>query len=244
MMRYRRLIGLLTTILLLASLVTPAHAATEELDQSQLSFQTTNINTCTVDLACAQVFTAGSNGGISRVRLYASKETGSGDMTVEIRELSGGQPTGTTLASAVVPAASIPAAGSPAWISATFSPEAPVVTGQQYAIYVAAPSGTKHRWYDSRENPYSGGTMWLQDVDTTWDPFSTWDFAFETYVVPLPNNAFLSDLTLSQGSLSPTFSSTVYSYSTLLSNSVTSIIVTPTTDDPAASATVTARWLG
>jgi DUF971 family protein len=52
------------------------------------------------------------------------------------------------------------------------------------------------------------------------------------------SDATLSALTLSQGSLSPSFASGTLAYTALVPNSVSSLIVTPTTNDANASATV------
>jgi hypothetical protein len=52
------------------------------------------------------------------------------------------------------------------------------------------------------------------------------------------SDATLSALTLSQGSLSPSFASGTLAYTALVSNSVSSLIVTPTTNDANATAIV------
>ncbi|MBM7868451.1 hypothetical protein GTO89_16500 [Heliobacterium gestii] len=57
----------------------------------------------------------------------------------------------------------------------------------------------------------------------------------------LTNNAYLANLTLSSGTLSPVFSSSQLSYSAAVANSVASITVTPTVQDPDATITVNNR---
>ncbi|MFZ5814412.1 MAG: tandem-95 repeat protein [Bacillota bacterium] len=229
--------GLLVILMLLNGLALPAQAAAEELDQSQTLQE--GFQYCKANYACAQVFTAGKNGGVTRVRVLVAKESGTGDLLLQVRALnSSGEPIGTTLASEAVAAADVPGAGSPAWVDVTFATPASVTAGTQYALYMTAQPDTVYHWYDSRLNPYAGGREWLQDTDGTWDPFSNNDLAFETYVTPLPNNAQLSDLTVSAGTLSPAFSSTTYSYTVVVPNGVTSLVVTPTTDDPNAIAKV------
>jgi len=57
-------------------------------------------------------------------------------------------------------------------------------------------------------------------------------------VVSAPNNANLASLTLSSGTLSPTFAAATISYTASVANSVSSITVTPVTSDPSATVTV------
>lgn len=57
---------------------------------------------------------------------------------------------------------------------------------------------------------------------------------FEVYDAP-PTSPYLSGLTLSSGSLQPTFVKNNYSYSTTVSNSTASITITPTAEDPGAT---------
>ena len=52
------------------------------------------------------------------------------------------------------------------------------------------------------------------------------------------SDATLSALTLSQGSLSPSFASGTLAYTASVAHSVSSLIVTPTTNDANATATV------
>ena len=58
------------------------------------------------------------------------------------------------------------------------------------------------------------------------------------FTPPASSDATLSALTLSSGSLSPSFASGTLAYTALVSNSVSSLIVTPTTNDANATATV------
>ncbi|MBW5448843.1 DNRLRE domain-containing protein [Cohnella sp. CFH 77786] len=65
--------------------------------------------------------------------------------------------------------------------------------------------------------------------------------AASTVTVPASSNADLSSLTLSQGTLSPAFSSGVTGYSATVANSVTSVDVAPTTEDLKAAGTVNGK---
>jgi gliding motility-associated-like protein len=59
--------------------------------------------------------------------------------------------------------------------------------------------------------------------------------------VKLPNNAALSNLLLSSGSLSPAFSGGTMSYTASVTNDITNIAITPTASDPAAAITVNGK---
>ena len=64
----------------------------------------------------------------------------------------------------------------------------------------------------------------------------------KTYTITVnrgTSDATLSALTLSDGTLSPTFSSTTYTYTATVANSVSSLTVTPKTSDSGATVTVT-----
>src|SRR5437868_1278066 len=59
-----------------------------------------------------------------------------------------------------------------------------------------------------------------------------------TYAFAQSTDATLSNLTISDGSLNPVFTSGTTSYTDNVGNAVTSITVTPTTNDPTATVTV------
>jgi len=64
------------------------------------------------------------------------------------------------------------------------------------------------------------------------------DSSAYTFTTPPNNNATLSNLSLSTGTLSPAFLSGVCAYSAMVSNSVTGLTVTPTANDTTATVTV------
>jgi hypothetical protein len=89
----------------------------------------------------AQSFTAGLTGDLDQVDLLLWKDaTTTAPLKVEIRTLSGGVPSTTVLASAFVPATSVPT-GRPAqaFVSVPLSPPAPSVAGTQYVIVCRPP---------------------------------------------------------------------------------------------------------
>src|SRR3954464_6063363 len=89
----------------------------------------------------AQTFTAGLSGPLGKVELYLNRlNIVVGEpppelpITVEIRTVSGLDPSTTVLATATIPASAIPIAQEPAWVPATFNTPTAVVAGTQYAI--------------------------------------------------------------------------------------------------------------
>ena len=86
----------------------------------------------------AQTFTAGLSGPLGKVELNLNRinlvEVPELPITVEIRTVSGLDPSDTVLATATIPASAIPIAQAPAWVPATFDAPAAVVAGTQYAI--------------------------------------------------------------------------------------------------------------
>ena len=83
-------------------------------------------------------------------------------------------------------------------------------------------------------NMFDGATAFAATYGTAPGFGTTPTAAFFSFSV----DATLSALTLEQGSLSPSFASGTLAYTALVSNSVSSLIVTPTTNDANATATV------
>lgn len=234
MTRVRRfLAGVLTLLMLVGTLPASVRAASEQVDQTQTTSD--NVHSCEVGYACAQVFTAGKSGALTRARLQVATGTGTEDMTVEVRALSGVEPTGSTLATATVTHATV-SGGTDGWVSVTFPQPAQVTAGTKYALFVSGTGTTDYNWSSQKADVYSGGEVWLQATDGTWGAHA-FDFAFETYVTPTPS-ARLSALSLSVGSLSPTFTPGTTAYTVVVPNATTSLTVSTTTEDPAASVTV------
>jgi K319L-like, PKD domain len=143
-----------------------------------------------------QAFTAGPSGALDQADLYLVRNCASpGVLTVQIRTVSGDPalPTSTVLASASVPAASVPT-GTPAWVTVPFAVPVPVSAGTRYAL-VATSGGTcqssptlfvpGYYWWFANQDPYAGGTLVSSsDAGGSWSSQGGSDFAFKTYVVP------------------------------------------------------------
>jgi hypothetical protein len=169
----------------------PAAAFAGTLDQQQPSFAAGGGPIAGPGLqpqSKAQTFTAGLSGALDRIDLaLAQPSTPSvGPLTVEIRNVVvGGAPGTTVLASAAVPAASVPVVAL-AFVEVPFASPAAVVAGGQYAI-VAYTGGTDfYSWGRAGADLYPGGTAFnsFASPPSTWFPFADEDFAFRTYVAP------------------------------------------------------------
>jgi len=144
----------------------------------------------------------------------------------------------------------------------------PTVTSVDSISTISVPFGTDLSTLIASDLPTAVGVEMSdassQDADVTWDGGSptydgntaqTYTFTGTLSGVANPSNLTasinvivnpavlssddaLSALTVDQGSLSPTFDPATFSYTDNLSNSVSSITVTPTTDDSNATVTV------
>jgi hypothetical protein len=144
----------------------------------------------------AQTFTAGLTGGLDQVDLSLHR---AGDPTaslsVEIRDVSGGPPGGTVLASGSVSAGSVPT--SQAFVPINFTSPASVVAGNRYSIvaYSSTAAPNEFAWGGSSTfDPYSGGDPYFtlsSPPSGSWSMPINRDFAFKTYVAPpVPSNAY------------------------------------------------------
>jgi hypothetical protein len=156
----------------------------------------------------AQTFTAGIDGRLYQVDLLLFRRGDPGDLTVEVRALSGGVPS-TVLASATVPQNNVLLAPG-GWVSVALSPSAPSSVGTEYAIVLSAPNadpdmGSEHDWLGSRGDPYPRGqALGTLDGGATWFVQGTFDQAFKTYVAPATNRPpDCSGVSASPGTLSP-----------------------------------------
>jgi hypothetical protein len=137
----------------------------------------------------AQTFTAGLSGKIDQVDLHLGKVGAPVPLlSVEIRSVSAGIPTGTGLAAASVAASSIPA--SSAFVPITFASPATVVAGTQYAIVASSATPPVTDYYEwsngTPASPYAGGTALVMSPASSgsWTISSSPDLTFKTYVVP------------------------------------------------------------
>ena len=137
------------------SFALPAQAATETMDQFQLS--NSGVETAG---QMAQTFTAGMTGQLDRVSL--STDTSLATFTVQVESVSGTFPAGTTVL------------GTNSTLGASyaccrrfndfyFTPTIPVTKGGHYAILVKVPSTRSHlSWYTSNgSDNYAGGSLYV-----------------------------------------------------------------------------------
>ena len=197
---HRRHAGLLSLgpLVVLGSLVLSAPAsATGTLDQQQ----TERDNGSSIEgaegpngqVSEAQTFTAGLSGGLDQVDLLIGTYPGTvGPLTVEIRNVAGGAPGSTVLASANVPAAAVPQDDTE-FVGVPFASPAPVVAGTQYAIVATTGGADSYLWGLAFGDRYPAGEAFFsfESPPSTWEPHSGDEFigvdqAFKTYVTTAP----------------------------------------------------------
>jgi hypothetical protein len=166
-----------------------ASASAGTLDQQQTASNVDGALLSTQSLA--QTFTAGISGGLDQVDLNFRKAGTSPDVTVEIRDVSTGQPGTAVLATATVPGSAI--ATTAAFIPAIFATPAAVTAGMQYAIVAYSPGASGNSGgvtYQSGGNLYMGGSMFTSSQPlppgAPWNTLVNSDLAFKTYVTPPP----------------------------------------------------------
>jgi hypothetical protein len=166
-----------------------ASASAGTLDQQQTASNTDGALLSTQSLA--QTFTAGISGGLDQVDLDLLKAGTSPDVTVEIRDVSAGQPGAAVLATATVPGSSLGTTA--AFLPATFATPATVTAGTQYAIVAYSPGvigNSSGVTYQSGGNLYTGGLMFTSNQPlppgAPWNDLVNNDLAFKTYVTPPP----------------------------------------------------------
>jgi hypothetical protein len=175
-----------------ASLATavPASAA-GSLDQSQNNASAGTECLCEPFFSLGQTFTAGITGNLDQVDLLLYRAGSPGNLTVQIRTVSGGVPSNTILSTATVAESSVPV-GDPGWVSVPFSVPAISTAGTQYAIVLSAPGVSSasplYGWGTALGNPYAGGdAVTSVDSGANWFPLigpdnTSLDRAFKTYV--------------------------------------------------------------
>ena len=134
----------------------------------------------------AQTFTPAISGALTRadVQIFCSGCTGTTpNITVAIRNTSGGLPIGGDLATATIPGF---ASGVGAWFTVNFALPTTVTSGTQYALILRAaadPSAGIYFWIRANPGTYAGGQrVSTADSGGTWTADSTKDFNFKTYV--------------------------------------------------------------
>ena len=185
--RNRRVALLSALTVVFACACAPGLALAGTLDQQQTATYPGAFSFGT-NQSVAQTFTAGLTGKIDQVDLHLDKMAGTTlPLTVEIRSVSGAAPADAALASTSVPASAVSQIGG--FVPVTFTAQASVVTGTQYAIvaYSSTPSSDTYGWTDSpTPAPYAGGQVFIKSPPSagSWTPSGTdRDLVFKTYVV-------------------------------------------------------------
>lgn len=136
------------------------------------------------DHRVAQIFTAGLNGVVDRVRLMLAGD-GLGSTTASVHVsiqpvTEQGVPSGSDLAVADIPLSAVPPLGSPAWVDVALT--ARMVPGQRYAIVLSASGGFFLCYRNRGADLYPRG--YFANESQSWYPSLDSDAAFETYVLP------------------------------------------------------------
>src|SRR5919204_930284 len=181
--------GIALSLAVMAALIFPSLAsAASTLDQSQTQYRDGGVTFGHDTTWEAQTFTAGRTGILYQVDLNLFVPFGGygQDVIVQIRSVDPtGAPSNVILASATVPAASIP--GNQGWVSVPLTPGARSLAGARYAIVVGtAPPGPFHCvcyvWSDASSDVYPKGDRYpSSDAGLTWPYHSVNDAAFRTY---------------------------------------------------------------
>jgi hypothetical protein len=142
----------------------------------------------------AQQFTVGRSGDLDRVSIPVSLAISGnvGDLRLAIQSLnSEGQPSGTVLGTASLPASSFTVGAQPTWRELTLQQPVAVTQGTQYTLVVSGQNhpqdGSFYNWRAALTNPYAGGdAMWINPGSNEWevrhDNGTPMDFAFKTFV--------------------------------------------------------------
>jgi hypothetical protein len=165
----------------------PAAALAGTVDQQQIDSSGSSYAIAS-NGSLAQTFTAGLIGGVDRVDLNLQKfGAPTASLSIEIRDVLGGVPGSTVLASASVPSSSVPTVRS--FVPIGFATPAAVVAGTQYAIVAFSPTPfgpNDYAWsVGGTANPYEGGGGFGTGTippAPPWTALPAQDFAFQTYV--------------------------------------------------------------
>ena len=176
--------ALLLAGVLAAVLFAPGTARAGTLDQQQ---ENTAGGPTSIDFffSRAQTFTASITGTLDQVDLFLVGGLLGDPLTVQIQGVSGGVPNGVVLASASVPAASVPD-DTGSWIAIPIAPVA-VTAGTQYAIVVSTSDFQTYAWFRAGGDVYAGGAALAGFIGDFWTPMTpSADLAFRTYVIAAP----------------------------------------------------------
>jgi hypothetical protein len=107
------------------------------------------------------------------------------NLTLSVRNTTGGLPTGADLATATIPG-SVFSSGASVTFTASFGSPATLTAGTQYALIlrpVAVPSGAGYFWIRSSPSTYANGQRVLSaNSGGTWSGDSTRDYNFKAYM--------------------------------------------------------------
>ena len=212
--RTRSALAAVVAALSLAVAVAPASAGT--LDQQHTGDPLTGVGIVGPDsvfsgpASLAQTFTAGLSGALDQVDIPLSRLDADGPVTVELRDVSGGAPGATVLASTSVAAAAVPAAvpsGEVFDVAVPFAAPAPVLAGSQYAIvaYTGGDDMYRSQAVGDGSDGYTGGGLFITFTSppASWSTGFSLDLRFKTYVIPSaqPPAALINGLINSVGAL-------------------------------------------
>jgi len=136
-----------------------------------------------------QLFTASDSYNLTSVDLYLTNSVTvySGDVTVDIHAVAGGEPTGAALATATVAGSLLPQ-WSFSWIEFVLSVGIDVVAGTQYAIVLSMPGATAGQSSGISENSTNDWSPDLNgdsaDSGSTWVMRALGTMFFRTYSTP------------------------------------------------------------
>jgi hypothetical protein len=132
----------------------------------------------------AQVVTAGISGPLMAVKMPIGGS--SGDLVIEIQEVTGDEPNGTVLASETFNSTNYPAEDSDGMRRFAFSAPVDITDGHTFAIVLSSPGGSYGIFRGPTGNPYPGGDGFYDARPNTpgrWVPLSTRrDLPFKTIV--------------------------------------------------------------
>jgi hypothetical protein len=131
----------------------------------------------------AQTFTAGITGGLTTAQVEVTKFGSAGDYRLDLNETdAAGAPTNTTLASATIPDADVPAGASV--ITGSFASPASVSAGQQYTLIVTRPASNGLQ-VGTRTGDDCGGGLFFSNTQTgTFNSLgATYDLIFAVFVL-------------------------------------------------------------
>ena len=213
--QFRAIFLLLLVTIFLFGIVEIANAAT--IDQSNTSG--TNIANTRYS---GQTFTTGTAGTLSSINLKVDRNSNGTTANLSVYKAgSDGLPSGAVLAS--INNVSIPNNNGFSWVSFDFSTH-PTLTANTLYLFVVTTNNSTNFQHDSA-NAYSDGNRLKSSNGTSWSA-ETGDLQFQTLMNY--NNTDLTGLAISQGTLSPAFSSATTGYSASVAYGIAGLTVTPT----------------